>query len=289
MLDDNGFRMLLEHLDRPWSGFRKVRKGVKKRLGRHMTTLGCHSIPDYLQRIAQDPAARIQCEKALTVTISRFFRDRQLWNHLQYRIIPELMTRFGGRLAAWSAGCANGEEPYSLYMVTPAVTATLPGKPAMRILATDADPDCLQRAQEGRYPASSLREVPENFKQRWFRPAGRRTWQIDRRLGDGIQWQTHQLLGDPPQDHFHLILLRNNLLTYYRGPGMQSAFHCIVDRLKDGGILILGSHERLPSESPSLLRDSVCRWVYWMRRAAGESMNACKEDPGMDSTPMLHK
>ena len=72
---------------------------------------------------------------------------------------------------------------------------------------------------------------------------------------------------------------RNNLLTYYRGPAMKTAFHRIVDRLEDGGILILGSHERPPPESPSLLRDSVCLWVHWMRRASGESTDVCKEDP----------
>lgn len=264
MLSDDDFRLLLDRLNRPWSGYRKVRKGVKKRLRRHMESLQCPTIADYLRKISADPAARIECEQRMIVTISRFFRDRRLWDQLQTRILPALAARFPDRLAAWSAGCANGEEPYSLSMIWEAAATSMSEPVDLHILATDAQTAGLERAREGLYPAGSLKEVPEAIKTQWFQKApGSRRWRIDGRLSERIRWQTHQLLESPPQDEFHIILLRNNLLTYYRGERLQTSFNSILDRLADGGVIILGSHEQLPAHHPPLARDPSCPWAYW--------------------------
>ena len=147
-------------------------------------------------------------------------------------------------------------------MVAAAASETISGMDPIQILATDADTKCLQRAREGRFPESSLKELPEAFKKRWLKPAGRRTWLIDERLGADIRWEARQLLDKPPQDRFHLILLRNNLLTYYQGQQMHAAFNCIVECLEDGGILIIGSHEHSPPTSRSMKRDPLCPWIY---------------------------
>jgi chemotaxis protein methyltransferase CheR len=266
MLSDDDFRLLLDRLDRPWSGYRKVRKGVKKRLRRHMESLQCRTIEDCLSRIGADPAAQVECEQRIIVTISRFFRDRRLWDQLQTRILPSLAACFPNGLAAWSAGCANGEEPYSLSMIWEAAATSMPESVNLCILATDAQPSCLERAREGLYSASSLKEVPEVIKKQWFQKApGSRRWRIDGRLSKRIRWHVHQLLEAPPQGVFHIILLRNNLLTYYRGKRLQNAFNSILDRLADGGAIILGSHEQLPPNCPPLTRDPSCPWVYWCR------------------------
>ena len=174
----------------------------------------------------------------MTVTISRFFRDRQLWDHLRNRVLPRLSDRYWDGISAWSAGCAGGEEPYSLALTWESCRETRPvGK--LRILATDADPLCLQRAVAGRYPVSSLKEVPEAVKARWFRKEkGGRKWCIDPLLKQRITWQEHQLLEDPPHGPFHLIFLRNNLLTYYRGSTLGAALSRIIGRLAEGGNIL---------------------------------------------------
>lgn len=261
MLSDSEFKQLLDYLDRPWAGFRKVRKGVKKRIRRHMEQLGCGRFEPYLDRIEEDPQLRSQCEQCLTITISRFYRDRRLWDHLQQQILPRLSDRFGDGLAAWSAGCANGEEPYSLAMVWAA--AAVRPMAALNVLATDADVQCLQRAETGRYPISSLKELPEDVKTRWFRKErGGRRWCVDPALQQRITWQVHHLLEIPPPGPFHLIFLRNNLLTYYRGSALEVSLSRIVARLADGGILAVGSNERLPSSTAHLEQDRLCACVY---------------------------
>ncbi len=263
MLGDEEFRLLLEFLDRPWPGFRKVRKGVKKRVRRHMERLGCGTLDGYLRKMAaSDPAARAVCERCLRVTISRFFRDRGLWEHLRERLLPEMPERFPEGVTAWSAGCANGEEPYTLSMIWEDLTAADPSAPELEILATDVDDTCLERAGAGRYPMSSLKEVPERLKTQWFRkiPGGGQ-WQVDGRLRSRIRWQVHDLL-DPPPHVFQMVFLRNNLLTYYRGDRMETAFRRIVTALAPGGLLILGAHERPPETGLPLKRDAECPWVY---------------------------
>lgn len=262
MLSDDEFRRLLACLDRPWAGFRKVRKGVKKRVRRHMQALGSTTVDNYIQRIQNHQEVRNACEHHLTVTISRFFRDRALWSHLQTRVLPDLMERFPSGLSAWSAGCANGEEPYTLAMLWDYLI-TSHSFSSLRILATDANAICLQRAQEGKFPASSLKEVPLPYKKRYFEKApGSRAWQVMPALRHRIDWQSHQLLDPPPAGPFQMILLRNNLLTYYQGARMLAALNRILATLSPGGILILGSHERLPIPTLPLQRDPDCPWIH---------------------------
>jgi chemotaxis protein methyltransferase CheR len=261
MLSDRDFFNLLEYLNRPWAGFRKVRKGVKKRIRRHMLELGCSTIEQYLVEISR-PKARAACEQCLRVTISRFFRDKQLWQTFQNRILPDLSQHLAPPLRIWSAGCACGEEAYSLAMVCNALIP--PITPAL--LATDAQQDGLQRAQEGIYSRGSLKELPDEMQKRYFdvNRKGRHV-AIRKHLLPPIHWQEHDLMGDPPEaDPFHLILLRNNLLTYYRGGVLQAALSRILSRLLPGGCFVIGAHERLPGADYPLIRDDGCPWVFWL-------------------------
>ena len=263
MLSDHDFLYLLEHLNRPWAGYRKVRKGVKKRIRRHMAALECSTIEQYLAAISR-PQDRADCEQCLMVTISRFFRDRMLWQTLRERILPDLNLQFSPLLRIWSAGCACGEEAYSLAMVCN--TLIPPIMPV--IVATDAQRDCLKRAREGIYSRGSLKELPDEMQRRYvdIRQNGRQATIRKHRLPP-IRWQLHDLTGKPVAGNpFHLIMLRNNLLTYYQGCELRTAFSRILSMLIPGGCLVVGSHEHLPGGDSPLIRDKQCSWVYWLKR-----------------------
>ena len=103
-MDDREFNMLLDHFGFSRDGYRKVRRGVKKRLRRHMERMGCRRPASYLDAIERDPAARAECLRLLTVPISRLLRDAPLWEALADAILPVLAGRFGLPLRAWSAG-----------------------------------------------------------------------------------------------------------------------------------------------------------------------------------------
>ena len=116
-MDDEQFRQLLDFFELSWSGYRKVRKGVKKRVNRHMQSLGCRRTSYYLQLLREQPTCRRDCEQLMTVSISRFFRDRQLWTFLESNFLPEIAAGTSEPVAIWSAGCASGEEVYSFKII----------------------------------------------------------------------------------------------------------------------------------------------------------------------------
>ncbi len=259
MLSDDEFRILLQHYDRPWSGYRKIRKGVKKRIRRHMELLDCATVDAYLQVLKDQPDQEAECRKNLLVTISRFWRDRRLWEYLQHHLLPAISHSYTPPIRAWSAGCACGEEPYSLAMAWASQSDTI----SLRVLATDTQAPCLDRAANGLYGASSLKELPEELHSTYFvQHSGRRQWRILSSKLPQIEWRQHQLFDPPPQESFHLIFLRNNLLTYHHGQRLQLALESILSALMPGGWLVVGSHETPPTAFTDLVRNPTCPWIY---------------------------
>ena len=263
-MDDQQFRQLLNRFDFSWSGYRKIRKGVKKRIHRHMTALGCPNISDYLAKMDNDEDVKQQCERLLTVSISRFFRDAKLWEVLESEWLPEMIAKNNDGIKIWSAGCASGEEVYSLRIIWNCVTKLAAKVPKLDIIATDINPTYLERARAGVYSASSLKEVTETIKCKYFQhKPDKNLYQVTPDLKKDIVWKNHHLLSDPPESNFDIILLRNNVLTYYQDQLKISAFNNVLTGLSSGGLLIIGSHESLPSGSANL---SVARLPYVFRR-----------------------
>ncbi len=263
-MDDRQFRLLLEYLERPWRGYRNVRKGVKKRIHKHMQQLGCRNLETYLHILDTNKAVRQECEQLMCVSISRFFRDRRLWESLQDRVLPSLLEAGTGPVRAWSAGCACGEEVYSLEILWDRLVRNRPDRPRLDITATDMNPGYLRRAVAGIYPASSLREVPEGVKEEYFtaKPEGR-IFEVRPSLRVDIRWECMDVRlaasGDPS---FRLILLRNGLLTYYKEAQWRTVLEAILKRLAPGGYLAIGSHERIPARRLDLRPDSSLPYLY---------------------------
>lgn len=254
-MDDRQFRRLLVALGYSFEGYRRVRKGVKKRLRRHMRALDCRDMDAYLARLAASRAVRTACIRRLAVPISRFWRDRTLWETLQSIGLPALRRRFGHGIAAWSAGCACGEEAYSLAMADRAAQAAGPSDsgPPVVITATDHNPVVLAKARAGIYPASSLRELPDDLKVRYFTPlGGGRRYRIRSGCFDNIHWRRGAIETPPAAGPFHLVLLRNNVLTYLDVEGQRRALAQVVAQLHPGGLLVVGMKEALPPGASGL-------------------------------------
>ena len=262
-MDDQQFRQLLNCFDFSWTGYRKIRKGVKKRISRHMKILGCRNISGYLTEIDQNEAVRQQCELLLTVSISRFFRDRKFWETLEKELLPEFFKKNSDRIKVWSAGCACGEEVYSLKIVWDCAKKTVVRPPKLEIIATDMNPTYLDRARAGIYSSSSLKEVTEEFQLKYFQQKrGKNLYMIRPVLGEGVSWKIHHLLSDPPGSGFDIIFLRNNVLTYYNNRLKNKAFKNVLAALAPFGLLIIGSHESLPFETADLTRVAPFPYVF---------------------------
>ena len=253
-MDDYQFRQLLNRFGLCWDGYRRVRKGVKKRIRRHMHQLGCITMQEYFLALDQTEGTRRDCERLMNVSVSRFFRDRGLWEILESQILPTIINKNSETVKCWSAGCACGQEVYSLKIVWHTLGGRFQRLPELEIWATDINPVYLDKAQAGVYPPSSLKEVPEALRAIHFEPHAKvQFYGVCDTLKKGISWRVHNLLFDPPAGDFQLVFLRNSLLTYYQDELKAPVFQKVVESLDQSGFLVVGAGEKIPSGVPGLL------------------------------------
>ncbi|MFX0198572.1 MAG: CheR family methyltransferase [Candidatus Hodarchaeota archaeon] len=253
-MNDQQFRQLLNSLGLSWEGYRKVRKGVKKRISRHMQHVGYRTIDEYCMALDASQELRKESELLMTVSISRFFRDHRLWEVIEMQVLPAIIQETRGDIKVWSAGCGCGEEVYSLKIVWDKLQRSFEGVPRLTILATDMNPVYLDRARAGVYSRSSLKEIPEEVKSTYFElPSKGHLYTVSPCLKEGVVWKVHNLSSDPPGTDFQLIFLRNNLLTYYEDALKVPAFLKVIHSLTPGGFLVIGAHEKLPPGTSDLL------------------------------------
>ena len=256
-MDDQQFRQLLNRFGLSWDGYRKVRKGVKKRIRRHMQRLGYRTVREYLIALDSSRELRKECKLLMTVSISRFFRDHLLWETIEGEILPDIIKEGMEEIRIWSAGCACGEEVYCFMILWNRLQSGFERLPALKMLATEINPVYLDKARAGIYSWSSLKEVPEEVRSMYFESRSKgRLYKVSPSLKEGVAWKVHDLLFDPPGTDFHLIFLRNNLLTYYQDELKRPAFRKVIESLVRGGFLIIGAHEKLPAGTWSLVPSS---------------------------------
>lgn len=265
-MDDQQFRQLLDLFGLSWRGYRKVRKGVKKRIRRHMQELRCQNTKEYFLALDRDKELKSQCERLLTVSISRFFRDRNLWQALENQIFPGIVEKNKEGVKVWFAGCACGEEVYSFTILWDRLKDRFECLPKLEILATDMNPVYLDKAQVGLFPRSSLKEVSDEVRDKYFKLQEEgQQYELLPVARKDILWKVHSLLHDPLGRDFHLIFLRNNLLTYYKDELKEPAFQKVIDCLVLGGFLIIGTHEKLPLEINNLMRFRGYPYIFQSR------------------------
>ncbi len=249
-----------------WTGFRKVHKQVCKRLGRRITGLGLPGFNAYENYLGDHPEEWRILESILRITISRFYRDRGVFDILCSRILPSLAKNIlmtgGNELRCWSAGCCSGEEPYTLQIlwklrVIPELHQDLP----LRIIATDIDPNVLERARDGHYSESSLRDLPEELVRQAFTRSGS-DCAIKKPFTENIEFMEQDIREQSPEGSFHVIFCRNLVFTYFEEALQREILDRILGKLNRGGILVIGIHESVPKGVTDVIRDDDTPGIY---------------------------
>jgi chemotaxis protein methyltransferase CheR len=207
----------LPRLGRRWAGYRKVRRQVCRRVRRRVEELGLVGFDAYRARLEQDSSEWEVLDGLMNVTISRFNRDHGVFEFLRDEVL-----RPGMRV--WSAGCASGEEPYTLALLCD----------GLEILATDVDPAMLRRAEAARYPDSALRELPDRDA---FDDGV-----LDERYRH-VTFAQHDVREEPPAGPFDLVLCRNVVFTYFDDATQRAALQRFASVTP---ALVIGAHEALP-------------------------------------------
>jgi len=262
----------LPRLGRHWPGYRKPRRLLCKRLGRRLRELGLSDLDAYRRHLLAHEDEWAALDAQCGIPISRFYRDRGVFDSLEREVLPALAAAATSRAAIasaaaehaaldiWSAGCAGGEEPYTLAILWAVRLQERFPKLALRIVATDFDERVLERARAGVFSPSSLKELPPDLRAAGFERADG-GWRVRERFRT-IEFLRQDLREAMPQGPFDLTLCRNVLFTYYAPPLRERLAARIVERLRPGGALVVGIHESLPADLRGMQPWPGVRAVY---------------------------
>ncbi|MGC2409626.1 MAG: protein-glutamate O-methyltransferase CheR [Methyloceanibacter sp.] len=238
-----------------WRGFRKVHGQVCKRLRRRIRELGIEGFAAYRQQLGADPEEWTVLDGLTHITISRFFRDKSIFEALERHVLPDIAARARSdkrQARFWSAGCASGEEPYTLKILWDlAVASAFPGV-GCSVVATDVDETVLKRARKGCYSGGSLRELPEALLRQGFDHIGS-LFRVRPQHREGVSFLLQDLRSEAPEGFFDLILCRNVAFTYFEPPLQGEVLDRLVERLAQAGYLVIGAQEELPHEMSCLI------------------------------------
>ncbi|HYA21083.1 MAG TPA: CheR family methyltransferase [Burkholderiales bacterium] len=245
----------LPQIDLRWPGFRKVRRQVCKRLRHRMRDLGLDSFSAYRARLETDPTEWRVFDECCHITISRFFRDRGIFEVLRKRVLPDIVARAkheGRDVHVWSAGCASGEEPYTLKILWDVEVASAYPSVSLSIIASDVDKAMLARAREGCFEPTSLHELPPPLIEQAFDRVGSQ-YCVKRKHRESIEFLDQDLRSEMPPRLFDLILCRYVAFTYFAVPLQRKVLARMLERLRPRGYFVIGTHEQLPSEVSGLV------------------------------------
>jgi len=246
----------LPHLSLEWAGYRRVRRLVCKRIDRRCRALGLGDIEAYRLRLATTPTEWDELRSLCAIPISRFHRDRAVFDSLEAVVLPALAVAAVSRrqfsLESWSAGCASGEEPYTLSILWHLALAHYAAGLELRVLASDIDASLLARAATACYGASALKELPESCRAEAFERRDRQ-YCLRPRFRAPVSFVRQDLCATMPERTFDLILCRNLAFTYFDRSLQEKIAWQFARRLTPGGALVIGIHEKLPSQVTQLV------------------------------------
>jgi len=238
-----------------WPGFRKVRKQVWKRVVRRVKELGLKNETAYRDYLEANPSEWSVLDSFCRISISRFYRDRGVFDYLRTEILPALgmSARRNGRdeVRCWSAGCASGEEAYTLAILwRSAVGPRLPDV-SFRIVATDSDPHMLDRARQARYAMSSLKDVPAEWRAAAFSRSGD-LYQLRPEYREGIDFVRQDIRTETPLGVYDLVLCRHLAFTYFEAGLQEEVLRRLLSQLAPEGFLVTGKQEQIAVRSEEL-------------------------------------
>ncbi len=222
-----------------------VYRRIERRMGIHQID----KIAVYVRFLMENSQELELLFKELLIGVTSFFRDPACWELLREETIPALLVSrpAGGSIRVWSAGCSTGEEAYSLAIVFKEALELIKPKAGftLQIFATDLDPDAIDKARQGVYPANICADVSPERLQRFFikEEFG---YRVGKEIRESVTFATQNVIMDPPFTRLDILICRNLLI--YLTPELQKKllplFHY---SLKPGGVLFLGSAETISS------------------------------------------
>ncbi|MBA3316684.1 MAG: protein-glutamate O-methyltransferase CheR [Gemmatimonadales bacterium] len=246
--DDPGFEALARKISGAGFAVEAYKdKCIRRRIAVRMRACGVHTYADYQALLDRNPTEYERLRDALTINVTRFYRNAETWNLLRRELIPRLCAPGAGEIRAWSAGCSSGEEPYTIAILAAEYLDGCGRSGELDRLvvdATDVDRLSLERAMAARYRPENLTEMPAELAQRYLEPVGHEL-QIAARVRRRVFVRRLDLNSRrPPRRDYHMVVCRN-VLIYFDRPMQERLFQIFADSLVPGGYLVIGKVETL--------------------------------------------
>jgi two-component system CheB/CheR fusion protein len=244
---DPSFERLLEYVRDTrgfdYTGYR--RPTLMRRFEKRMQTVGAADWDDYRAYLGKHSDEFGELFNAILINVTGFFRDRETWELVASDVIPQLLESRdpAAPIRVWSAGCASGEEPYTISMLLVEALGETAYKERVKIYATDVDDEALRQARDASYTVKQLSDVPDELRERYFQPVnGGLAFRSD--LRRSVIFGRNDLHKDPPISRVDMLISRNTLM--YFSPEIQERilgnFYFALNR---GAYLVVGKAEAL--------------------------------------------
>jgi two-component system CheB/CheR fusion protein len=244
---DTIFEDLLEYLRRSrgfdFTGYK--RSSLMRRVRKQMQTHEFERFEDYLDYLQVHPEEFLPLFNTILINVTAFFRDKAAWTYLQTEALPQLLAAKPDdtQIRVWSAGCASGEEAYTLAMLFAEALGIEAFRQRVKIYATDIDEEALAQARQALYNNSTLQPVPAPLREKYFEPVGDQ-WAVYPELRRGVIFGRHDLVQDAPISRLDLLVCRNTLM-YFNAETQSRVLDRFHFALDDSGVLFLGKAEML--------------------------------------------
>jgi two-component system CheB/CheR fusion protein len=232
-----------------FSGYKRT--SLERRIQKRMDDVGCSTFSDYQDYLEVHPDEFESFFNTILINVTSFFRDAAAWELLTDEIIPRIVSgkQPEDPIRVWSAGCATGEEAYSLAMSLCDSLGSDQFRNRVKIYGTDADELALTKARQASYSRKELQGVPEPYIERYFEKAngdGPHVFRGD--LRRSVIFGRHDLVQDAPISRLDLLVCRNTLM-YFNAETQNKILERFNFALADGGYLFLGKAETLVRQS----------------------------------------
>jgi two-component system CheB/CheR fusion protein len=237
---------------------------IGRRIERRMVQHDIDDLAVYARFLKENPAEIQALFKELLINVTSFFRDPEAFEALKHNILPPMLAakQAGSVVRVWVAGCASGEEAYSIAMVLQELLDEHKSAPAptwdFQIFATDIDDDAIATARAGRYPPNIAQDVtPERLRQFFVKDADERAgFKVKKALREKVVFAVHSVIKDPPFTRLDLLSCRN-LLIYLQGEQQDRLMPGFHYALNAGGVLFLSTSESINNHRSCLPRSTA--------------------------------
>lgn len=216
---------------------------IKRRLLSRMRSTNTTGYDEYLRYLKANPQEHDTLRKALTINVTEFFRDNDVYDILKKEVLPDLFAK-RKRLRIWCAGCSTGEEPYSIAMILYDMMAA-DKECTAQIYATDIDKVVLGKAQEGIYTPKAMGKLSDTQIHRHFTKLPDGNFQVKQHLKDLIRFRQHDLMGGEPIARWLDLITCRNVTIYFTEKQKDDLAKLFHDALVSDGYYIMGKTEYL--------------------------------------------